>query len=63
MAVAIPPRKSSYQLAISGLPAASVVGRFDPGHDRDAQLLLRCPGAAVEDIFLQRAGEGFQRIT
>jgi len=45
----------------SGLPASAVVGAFDPGHDREAQLLLRCPGAAVEDVFLHQAEEGFHR--
>ena len=37
---------------------ASVVGAFDPSHDRDAQLALSGSGATVEDIFeeVQRIG-------
>jgi len=38
-----------------------MVGPFDPGHDRDAQLLTSGPGAAVEDVFLQQAEERFHR--
>ena len=35
-----------------------MVGPFDPGHDRDPQLLAGVPGAAVEDALLQQAEEG-----
>jgi hypothetical protein len=37
------------QAAESGLPAAPVVGRLDPSHDRDPQLLPGGPGSAVEE--------------
>ena len=39
----------------------SVVGPFDPGHDRDAQFLSAGPGAAVEDVLLQQAEEALHR--
>ena len=35
-----------------GLTLAAVVGPFDPGHDRNAQLLAGGPGVAVEDVLL-----------
>jgi hypothetical protein len=38
-----------------GLPAVSVVGPFDPGHDRDAELFSGVPGPAVEEFFWSRA--------
>ena len=37
--------------------ASAMVGPFDPGHDRDAQLLTGHPGAPVEDIPLQQGEE------
>lgn len=38
-----------------GLTASSVVGPFDPGHDRDPQLGAGGPAAAVQDVLLQQA--------
>lgn len=40
------------QTAQAGLTASAVVGPFDPGDHRDAQLLAGGPGAAVEDVLL-----------
>ena len=34
------------------MPAAAVVGPFDPGHDGDPQVLPSGPGAAVQDNLL-----------
>ena len=45
------------QSAEGGLAAASVVGAFDPGDDRDAQLFAGVPGVAVEHVLLQQREE------
>jgi hypothetical protein len=37
------------------LSSASVVGPFDPGHDRGAEVLPSHPGAAVEDVLRNSA--------
>jgi hypothetical protein len=37
------------------LPASAVVGAFDPGDDRNAQLLAGVSAAAVQDVLLQQA--------
>ena len=41
------------------LPAASVVGPFDPGHDGDAELVAGPPAAGVEHVLLQQREERF----
>ena len=40
------------QSAESGLSSASVVGAFDPGDDRDAELVAGVPAAGVEHVLL-----------
>ncbi len=45
------------QAAERGLAPAAVVGAFDPGDDREAQLLAGVPGLAAEDVLLQQAEE------
>jgi len=40
--------------AESLLAAASVVGPFDPGDDRDAQPFAGVPALSVEDVLLQQ---------
>jgi hypothetical protein len=47
------------QPAEAGLSASSVVGPFDPGDDRDPQLLSGSPAVAVEDVLLQQGEERF----
>lgn len=44
-----------------GLHAASVIGPFDPGHDRAPQFLAGGPLPAIEDVLLQQAEEGLHR--
>lgn len=39
--------------------APPVVGPFDPGDDRDAQLFSRGPGASVENVLLKECEERF----
>lgn len=39
------------------LSPAAVVSAFDPGHDRDPQLVLGGPSATVEDVVLQQSEE------
>src|SRR5438270_9389160 len=41
------------------LSAAAVVGAFDPGDDRDPELVAGGPGPSVEDVVLQQAEERF----
>src|SRR5690606_40101023 len=41
----------------SGLASATVVGPFDPGHDRDPQLLSGGPSLPVQDVALKQAEE------
>jgi hypothetical protein len=43
------------ELAEGALPPAVVVGAFDPGDDRQAELLAGGPGLAVQDVLLQSA--------
>ena len=40
------------------MPAASVVGLLNPGHDGDAKLFAGGPGLLVQDVLLQQAEEG-----
>ena len=42
-----------------GLAASAVVGAFDPGDDRDAQLVAGGPALPVEDVLLQQREERF----
>lgn len=43
------------------MSSPAVVGPFDPGDDRDPQLLAGVPAALVEDVLLQEGEEGFHR--
>ena len=43
------------------LSPAAVVGPFDPGDDRQAELVAGGPAAAVEDVLLQQREEGLHR--
>ncbi len=47
------------QSAEASLPSAAVVGAFDPGDDRDPEVLADLPALAVEDVLLQEAEERF----
>src|SRR4051812_23324057 len=48
------------QSAENGLAASAVVvGAFDPGDDRDAELVAGVPAATVEDVLLQQCEERF----
>ena len=49
------------QSAEAGLASAAVVGPFDPGDDRDPQLLAGGPAAPVQDVLLQQREERFHR--
>jgi len=49
------------QSAESALPAASVVGAFDPDDDREAELLAAGPALPVEHILLQQREERLHR--
>jgi len=41
------------------LASATVVGPFDPGDDREAEVFAGGPAAPVEDVLLQEGEEGF----
>ena len=43
------------------MASAAVVGAFDPGDDRDPQLVTGGPGTPVENIVLQQREEAFHR--
>ena len=45
------------QTSEAGLPAAPVVGAFDPGHECDAKLGPGGPGTAVQNVLLHEAEE------
>src|SRR5450830_1870177 len=45
------------ELAEGALASAAVVGPFDPGHDRQAQLVAGVPPAPVQDVLLQQGEE------
>ena len=49
------------QTAQANLPTAPVVGPFDPGDNREAQLVTDPPATAVEDVLLLQSEEGFHR--
>lgn len=49
------------QTAQANLSAAPVVGLFDPGDNRDPQLVTGPPATAIEDVLLQQREEGFPR--
>ena len=49
------------QTAQTDLSAAPVVGPFDPGDNRDPQLVTGLPATAVEDVLLQQREEGLHR--
>src|SRR5690625_6658629 len=49
------------QSAQAGLSATTVVGAFDPGDDRDAELFSSPPALAVQDVLLQQREEGLHR--
>jgi hypothetical protein len=42
------------ELAESALPSSAVVGAFDPGNDREAELVAARPALAVEDVLLEQ---------
>ena len=42
------------EFAESALSAATVVGAFDPGDDREAELVAGRPGLPVQDVLLQQ---------
>src|SRR5665647_1182633 len=46
------------ELAEGALAAAAAVGPFDPGHDRQAQLVAGGPALAVQDVLLQQGEVG-----
>lgn len=49
------------QKAQASVPAATVVGAFDPGDDRDAELFSAPPTLAVQDVLLEQGEERFHR--
>lgn len=38
-----------------------MIGAFDPGRDRDPEVVSRGPGLAVQDVFLEQAEERLHR--
>ena len=46
------------ELAEAALAAPAVVGLFDPGHDRQAQVLAGGPALVVQDVLLQQGEVG-----
>lgn len=49
------------ELAQGALSAFAVVLRFDPGHDRQPQLLPGAPPSGIENVLLQQRKERFHR--
>lgn len=49
------------ELAEAALPATPVVGVFDPGDDRESQLVAGTPALLVEDVLLQQRVERLHR--
>ena len=47
------------QAAECGLASSAVVGAFDPGDDRDPELVAGVPGVSVEDVLLEQGEKGF----
>src|SRR5699024_2189075 len=43
----------------AGLSSSAVVGAFDPGDDRDAELFSGPPAIAVQDVLLKQREQGF----
>ena len=54
-------RRAAAYLSQANLSTAPVVGPFDPGDNRDPQLVTCPPAMAVEDVLLQQREEGFHR--
>ncbi len=50
------------EFAEASLAPAVVVGPFDPGDDREAEFLARCPLSPVEDVLLQEREEGLHCV-
>ena len=47
------------QSAQASLSAASMIGPFDPGDDRDSEFFSGPPAASVQDVLLEQGEEGF----